>query len=62
MFKINNRATGVVLVSSLLTLKYFTPFSSISIVNSEQINAGWEINIFFSSTIYMTTTSLESIN
>ena len=32
MFKVNNKDTTVVLVSLLLTLTYFTPFSSVSIV------------------------------
>ena len=46
MFKVNNKSTrttpGIVLVSLLLTLKYFTPCSSGSIVNFEQVNAGWD--------------------
>ena len=29
-------------MSLLLTLKYFTPCSSGSIVNFEQVNAGWD--------------------
>ena len=53
MFKVNNKdilvslllTLGVVLVSLLLTLEYFTPYSSVSIVNFEQINAGWEVNL-----------------
>ena len=50
MFKVNNRntktrckiseANSVILVSLLLTLTYFTPCSSVSIVNFEQVNAG----------------------
>ena len=55
MFKVNNRNTrtrweisskliiktpGVVKVSLLLTLNIFTPCSSVSIVNFEQVNAG----------------------
>ena len=32
MFKVNNKDTGTI---------YFTPCSSVSIVNFEQINAGW---------------------
>ena len=35
---------GVVLVSLLLTLNYFTPCSIVCIVNFEQVNAGWEMN------------------
>ena len=43
MFKVNNKDTrttpGIVLVSLLLTLRtYFTPCSSVSIVNFEQVN------------------------
>ena len=51
MFKVNNKdtkttplandVTGVVLVSLLLT--YFTPCSSISIVNFEHIITGWVV-------------------
>ena len=33
---------GVVLVSLLLTLNIFHTFSSVSIVNFEQVNAGWD--------------------
>ena len=41
MFKVNNKdPLGVVLVSLLLTLNIFC--SSVSIVNFEQVNAGWE--------------------
>ena len=40
MFKVNNRKDGVVLVSLLLTLTYFTPCSSVSIVTFDQVNAG----------------------
>ena len=36
--------TGVVLVSLLLTLNIFTPCSTVSIINFEQVNAGWEIS------------------
>ena len=36
---ISDPADGVVLVSFLLT--YFTPYSSVSIVNFEQVNADW---------------------
>ena len=45
MFKVNNKDTGVVLVSLLLTWTYFTPCSSVSIVNLEQLNADWEMLI-----------------
>ena len=37
---------GVVLVSLLLIGTYFTPCSSVSIVNSEQVNAGWVYDFF----------------
>ena len=45
MFKVNTKDTrttpGAVLVSLLLTLTYFTPCSSFSIVNFEHVIAGW---------------------
>ena len=42
MFKADNKDTnGVVLVSLLLTLNIFHTFSSVSIVNFEQVNTGW---------------------
>ena len=37
----NNNANNVVLVSLLLTLTYFISFSSISIVDFEQVNILW---------------------
>ena len=48
MFKVNNRNTRTRCeICSKLTIKtperrYFTPYSSVSIVNFGQINAGWE--------------------
>ena len=39
MFKVNNKATGVVLVS-LLT--YFTLCSNVSIVNFKHVTVGWD--------------------
>ena len=46
MFKVNDKDTRttpcVVLVSLSLTLNMFTPSSSVSIVKSENVNAGWE--------------------
>ena len=45
MFKVNNKDTnGVVLVSLLLMLTYFTSCSSVSIVNFEHWISGWDIN------------------
>ena len=41
MFKVNNK--DVVLVFLLLTCTYFTPFSSVSIVNFEDVIASWAI-------------------
>ena len=41
MFKVNNKANGVVLASLLLTLNIFIPCSSVSIFNFEQVIAGW---------------------
>ena len=43
-FRVNpsDPAIGVVLVSLLLTLNIFQPCSSVSIVNFEQISAGWD--------------------
>ena len=54
MSNLNNEDTrmtpGVVLVSLLLTWIYFTPYSSVSIVDFEQANAGWdEIQTFCAS-------------
>ena len=40
MFKVNNKDTRT---APLWT--YFTPFSSVSIVNFELVNAGWEVSI-----------------
>ena len=37
MFKVDNKDTGVLIVN----LTYFTPCSSGSIVDSEQVNVGW---------------------
>ena len=37
MFKVNNKDTGILTVN----LTYFTPCSSGSIVDSEQVNVGW---------------------
>ena len=48
MFKVNNRNTRTRCeIWSKLTIKtperrYFTPCSSVFIVNFEQVNAGWE--------------------
>ena len=39
MFKINNK--NVFLLYLLLTLEYFTPFSSVSPAGLEQVNACW---------------------
>ena len=42
MFKVNNRNTRTRCeICSKLTITYFTPCSSVSIVNFEQVNAGW---------------------
>ena len=44
MFKVNNRNTRTICeICSKLTIKipYFTPCSSVSTVNFEQVNAGW---------------------
>ena len=40
-FQGNNNVNDVVLVSLLLTLTYFTFFSSISVVDFEQVNILW---------------------
>ena len=47
MFKVSNKTPereliDVVLVFLLLTLNNFTTFSKVSIVDFEQVNAGWE--------------------
>ena len=44
MPKVNNKDTGVVLVSLLLTLDIFHTFSSVSIINFEQVNVCWVEN------------------
>ena len=42
MLQVNQKdSTDVVLVSLLLTLNSFTPFSSVSIADFEQIFVGW---------------------
>ena len=47
MFKVNNKDTrampGIILVSLLLNLNIFHSLCNASIVNFEQINAGWEV-------------------
>ena len=47
MFGVNNTDTrttlGVALMSLLLTLTYFTPCSSVSIVNFEHVIADWVV-------------------
>ena len=50
MFKVNNKDSKtakrhhcVVLMSLLLTLNIFHTLSSVSIVNFEQVNAGWDM-------------------
>ena len=56
MFKVNNRSTRTRCeICSKLTIKtperrYFTPYSSVFIVNFEQVNAGWEDVNSFKST------------
>ena len=40
MFKVNNKNTGR---SLLLTLKHISPCSTVSIVNFEQVTAGWAV-------------------
>ena len=46
MFKVNNKdfINGVIPVSILLTRKYFTPFSSVSIVDFEHVGYYWAHN------------------
>ena len=46
MFKVNNEDTRTTLVSLLLTLTYFIPCSGVSVVNIEQLNAGW-VSLYF---------------
>ena len=41
MFRVD--AIGVVLVSLLLTLTYFTTCTSVSVVNLEYVIAGWDM-------------------
>ena len=42
MFKVNNKDTRTTPLASFWYLCYFTPFSTVSIVNFEQVNAGWD--------------------
>ena len=43
MFKVNNRNTRTRCELTKLTIKtYFTPCSSVTIVNFEQVNADWD--------------------
>ena len=47
MLKVNNKDTTTTPVASFwylywLLSTYFTPYSSVSIVNFEQVNAGWD--------------------
>ena len=39
--KYQNEVVDVILVFLLLTLKYFTTFSSVSIVDFEKVNFSW---------------------
>ena len=51
MFNVNSKIqerhqwcrSGIFIVNFLI---YFTPFSSVSVVNFEQLNAGWVITFF----------------
>ena len=43
-------AIGVVLVALLLTLNIFHTLFSVSIVNFEQVNAGWVASLSYTST------------
>ena len=42
MFKVNWRRFGAFIINFE---HFFTPFSSVSIVNFEQVNAGWDITL-----------------
>ena len=47
MFKVNNKNTRTICeICSKLTITYFTPCSSVSIVNFEQVNGGWVNNCY----------------
>ena len=46
MLKVNNKDTGTISITSmflLLTSTYFRPFSSVSIVDFEQVNVSWDV-------------------
>ena len=46
MLKVNNKDTRTASITStflLLTLTYFRPFSSVSIVDFEQVNVSWDV-------------------
>ena len=63
MFKVNNKDTKTTPMASFWCLyrllwTYFTSYSSVSIVNFEQVNAGWGVfsGIFQKEVKYFTST------
>ena len=46
MFKVNNKDTRT-------TLTYFTPCSSASVVDFEQVNAGWDFPRYVKPILYV---------
>ena len=53
MFQVNKKDTRTTPVASfyvfIVNLEHFAPCSSVSVVNFEQINAGWDDDTCFSS-------------
>ena len=57
MFKVNNKNTSKTSMPSIVKfLTYFTPFSSVYIVDFEQVNVSWvmnsSLNYFHSSQLF----------
>ena len=50
IIKTPNDVNDVVLGFLLLTLTYFTPFSTVSVVDFEQVNVSWNVPIVISKT------------
>ena len=54
MFKVNNKDTR-----TTDAITYFTPCSSVSIVNSEQVNSGWDLISELPDSCYVCKITLE---
>ena len=49
MFQVNNKDTKLVFVLVSLLLTYFIPCYSVSIVNFDLVNTGWDVIFLFTS-------------